>query len=419
MPADIGSQTISLKYYSPGNSREINERFVDTRPTGIYSGGILSIVDSSHASLSPVVCEIGDGTHQVRVETTTDVSVTVAQSTPYVVLRWAYTGDTTDYMEILALGSGNIQSNDLIVAKCTFTGGGSLNGFSYGDSTYPRSSPNVQDLWLKVIPISGSLSLRVLPGYYQAHTQQIHVPLQQTSALVPPSSDSKIYLIYVDEDTGTINVDSSGTAQASPVAPDYVGRLVLAEVTLQSTDTSITADMIRDVRPFLTHGRCDIDDTTITTDSDGKLKTVDKKYLVLQDDNTQVSSQSSWTKITFDNEVKSSGISQSSGVVTLLADVMYKISYNVTFEYVNDLHGEARIRVLSGDLSWEFRDDDNNVSFQKVGELSTLANDIEFASLSGTYIIIPSSTTTLQLEAKTSAGGSTGKVIRSSLSIWT
>jgi len=270
MPANVGDQTVTLLYYAPATSAQVNKRFKDIRQTGIYSGGYLSIVDSSHAQLSPLVCEINDDTHQVRIETESAVTISVAQATPYVVLRWTYTGSTSDYMEILAVATPS--TNDLVVGKCTFAGGGALQGFDYGDNDYPRSTPNIQDLFLKVEPTGDNdLRVRIRSGRVQGHSGITFVPDQKSNLFTPPSSNSKVYLVYVDPDTGTVSIDSSGSESANPVPPAYKGKLVLAEVTLASTDTSITADKINDVRPFLTPGHRGVDNTTIGVNSDGKL----------------------------------------------------------------------------------------------------------------------------------------------------
>ncbi|MHA1290265.1 MAG: hypothetical protein ACTSPB_23020, partial [Candidatus Thorarchaeota archaeon] len=240
-----------------------------------------------------------------------------------------------------------------------------------------------------------------------------------TDSLVPPTANSKVYLVYINS-AGVVAIDSSGTEAASPVAPDYDGRLVLAEVTLASTATEVTASNIKDVRPFVTHGRQSIDGTTITADSDGKLKVRDPSYLVLQDNSIQADSQSSWTKLTFGNEVKASGISQSGGVITLPANKLYKIAYQVVFEGTGSsfyMWGESRIRVLSGDISWELKDDSDNVSYGKFN--LGLVGYPDTATLVGQCVILPASTTTLQLEVITKSGVIQAKVIHCSLNVWT
>jgi len=269
MPADVGQQVVSILYYSIATSDNVNKRHIDIRKTGIYKGGYLTVTDASHAQLSPLACEITDGSHQVKVETTVAVNIVVAQATPYIILRWSYAGATSDYMEIKAVATP--QTYDLVVAKCSFDGDGNPNGISYGDSSYPRSTPNVQDLFLKVESTGETeLRVRIRAGRIQSATAVIAINDQKSNLFTRPASNSKVYLVYVDPSTGAIGIDSSGTAAADPTAPSYSGKLVLAEVTLSSTDTSIPASKIKDVRPFITP-RAIPDGVTIDYDDAGKL----------------------------------------------------------------------------------------------------------------------------------------------------
>jgi hypothetical protein len=252
MPANVGNQTVTLIHYSAATSPNVNKRHKDIRQLGIYQGGRLTVVDgpTKAASLSVLVCEISDGTYQVKVETALAVSLTAAESTPYFVLRWTYTGTASDFAQILAVATP--LTNDVVIGKCIFTGGGNLNGFDYGDSTYPRTTPRTHDLFLKVEPTENSeLKVRIRAGWIQNNTAVKKVIDQKSSVFTPPSANSKVYLVYVDATSGNITIDSSGTESATPVAPAYAGKIVLAEVTLTSTDTNITADKIKDVRGFI------------------------------------------------------------------------------------------------------------------------------------------------------------------------
>lgn len=266
MATNQGNQVVNLLYHSRADSGTVNKRFVGIRKTGIYSGGYLSIVDNSHASLSTLVCEITDGTYQVKISTGSSVNIAVASATPYVVLRWSYVGsEINDYMGFMAVASP--ATNDLVVGMCTFTGGGNLQGFDYSE----RTTPSILDLFLKVEPTSDTeLRVRVRAGRIQNGKETIDIPDQKTTLFTPPSSNSKVYLVYVNRATGAIAIDSSGTAAASPVAPNYAGKLVLAEVTLASTSTNITSSMIKDVRD-ITNMSYDPDNITIEVNSNGKL----------------------------------------------------------------------------------------------------------------------------------------------------
>jgi len=246
MATNTGSQTVTLLYGANVDSRIINRRFQDVRKVGVYSGGYLSVVDNTHAGLSTLTCEISDGTYQVKISTGASVSIAVAVATPYIVLRWSYTGSSTnDYMSFNAVASPS--TNDVVVGKCTFTGGGNLQGFDYSE----RTTPNIQDLFLKVEPTETTeLRVRVRAGRVQNGKQTIQISDQKTSVFTLPAANSKVYLVYVNRASGAILIDSSGTAAASPAAPDYGGKLVLAEITLASTATNITAANITDVRDF-------------------------------------------------------------------------------------------------------------------------------------------------------------------------
>lgn len=416
MPADVGSQSISILYNTQATSGIVNLRHKDTRETGIYTGGYLSVIDTSHVEISPLVCEIQDGTYQVRVETTVAVNLAVASATPYVILRWAYTGAVTDYMELLAVATPS--TYDLVVGKCTFSGGGALQGFTYGDTSYPRNTPDNHNLFLKVQATEDTeLRVRVRSGRVQTASGYTDVADQKSNLFVVPASNSKIYLVYIDRDTGAVSIDSSGTAAASPAAPDYKGKLVLAEVILASTDTNITADKIVDVRNFLT-APVEPDDTTIEFDSDGLLSVKDPladEYLVTLHQTEQAQEVSSWTQLNIGSATKRSGISAiASNRVTLEANKLYVISYNIVFEGVSFFGMcQSRIAVYSGDTTWNLE----SVSRQVVARNNTGSD--RTASLSGTYIIKPSSTTLIQLEVKTK-GSSTwySKVTSVSLSVW-
>ena len=419
MPVDAGSQTLSLKFGAPGNSAEVNRRFVDVRPVGIYEGGVLSVVDSTHTSLTALVCEIGDGTHQVRIATTTAISVVVGSAIPYIILRWSYTGTTSDYMEVLAVNGTSILVTDLVVAKCAFSGGGALNGFDYGDGSYPRTHPNTQDFSLGVVPATG-LRMYIQPGYFQDSAESTLIPFQLTDALSAPAANSKIFLVYIDTATGTVVVDSSGTAAAAPVAPVYNGKLVLAEVTLASTTTTITASMIKDVRPHVTYGKEAVDGTSVTRTTAGVLKAVDKEYIVTRQYGAQLQGQASWTPMTnIGTVVKVSGLaSPVSGVFTLGAGLLYKINYNLLFQRVSGSPVfQARFRVLSGDLSWYLADDDTNQSNTK-GEIFSSTSSPK--QLDGTWLILPATATTMRVEVITKdTDNYETHVLSGVISIWT
>lgn len=271
MPSNVGSQVLSLKYGASGNSDNINKRFKDVRLVGIYSGGSLVVIDTSHIKITPLICEVSDGTHQIKIQTTVDVTLSISSAAPYVILRWSYTGNSLDYAELLTVASGSLLDNDVIIGKGVFTGGGNLNSVTYSE----RTNPEYAHLALKVIPTEDTeLKVLIKSGRIQNGTQTINIPEQKSSLFTVPLSDSRIDLVYINPLTGAVSI-AQGVAAANPSAPSYAGKIVLAEITLASTSTDITVDMISDKRAYITKYPPDGDSVYIETDVNGNYTLVD------------------------------------------------------------------------------------------------------------------------------------------------
>jgi hypothetical protein len=246
MPANIGSQTVTVKFFDPVDSMIVNRIAEDIRKVGIYSGGYLSKVTDTSVSLTVLTCEISDDIYQVRGKTGVAVTIGVTSAAPYVVLRWIYTGsDTVDYIDFLALSLPNILATDVVVGKCTFSGS-TLTGFDY---TY-RTNPLIMDLFLKIEPTDpASLRCWVRSGRIGFGSSNFDIVMQQTPLFSAPGSLSRIDIVQINS-IGAVVV-TQGSIAASPVAPDYAGLTTLAEVTLTMGQTTIVAANIKDVRSFV------------------------------------------------------------------------------------------------------------------------------------------------------------------------
>ena len=243
MPADSGTQTVTVKYFDPVDSSVVNKIGVDVRKVGIYSGGYLTRVNDTTVTVSTLRCEIGDGTYQVGISTAATVNVTVSSTNKYVVLRWAYTGVAADdYMEFVATTLVGIQATDVVVGHCNYSGS-TLTVPSYEN----RATPNTHDLFLKVEPEeTPSLYCRVRAGQVNYGAENFDINDQLSPLFTAPVSDSSINLLQVNV-SGALIV-TAGTPDASPVAPDYGGLVTLAEVTIATGATTITEANIKDVR---------------------------------------------------------------------------------------------------------------------------------------------------------------------------
>lgn len=250
MPDNIGGQKITLLYRTVANSAEVNRRFMDIRQLGIYKGGYLQVVNASTAKLSKLVCEISNGIHQVRGEITDAFveNLTMVKTTrEYVVLRWEYLGDTSDYMEIETVK--NPLPNDLIVGKGVFDGSGNLTEFTYEE----RSTPNTQDLFLKVeAPDStmvNKMKVRIRAGRIQTNTVLKKINDQPTSVEFTHSGGGSIEygLVYIDTSGNVQIVDANGNTSV----PLFNGKMVLAIVAIEAATATIIQSMITDVRSFV------------------------------------------------------------------------------------------------------------------------------------------------------------------------
>jgi len=252
-----GTQDITYEYFEEATADDFNKKDVQIRPIGIYKGGYLTRVSDVEVTLSAMSLAIGDGTHQVNVRATAAATLNtstldagnIAEATPYLVLRWAFVEALNNYVEVHALAAltvaGGLQSNDIVIGKCNFTGATLSGTFDYADRTFLHT----QDLFLKVEVASG-MYVRLRAGKIQDGSQYIHIPEQLVGPFsVPSAPNSRIDLVYIATD-GTATI-AAGQVNVSPSAPDYGYKLVVAEVTIVNGDSSIPASRINDVRSFI------------------------------------------------------------------------------------------------------------------------------------------------------------------------
>lgn len=323
MPANVGGQTVTLKYYDPANSDVVNERFMGIRPRGIYQGGYLTKTAPNTATLSPLVCEIGDDSDQVRIETTNvgstpSFNLTLANS--YAVLRWTRTdSQALDYMDFIATGSPG--DNDLIIGKANIVAG-AITTFTYVE----RTVPDLHKFFLKVEPTeTPSSSVRVRPG--RSHTGFGHQNI--VDQLLDLSGYSALDAIY-------IYINDTGGLAHSKVQATYAGMALLAKVTYPADGTIDESD-IEDARCFIDSPAIP-DGVTIERSSSGKLQTMRVAGETIQIVNYQTGAVSSWTAIIPDddtipqnyegNQVMTLAITPTNAANKLKIDVVVHIANN-------------------------------------------------------------------------------------------
>ncbi len=268
-----GTQTIVYQYFLEASAENWGKRLLDIHATGIYSGCHVGIIGDTTLQLGQMVVEIRDATNQVCIRTSDLATISNAtldsgsmtSATPYLVLRWAHTSSAANYLEVHAIASLSTRLQyDLVIGKMTFTGG-VLSGFDYADRSHPRT-PGVE---LRVEPLTwASMNLLVRGGRYP--TGNTNFPVQETQIgpfVAPAAPYSRIDLVYM---AGSVPTILQGTPAVTPAAPNYGGRLVLAEVRVVNGDTSLSWDRITDVRPSLWPSAVP-DEATINYDANGKL----------------------------------------------------------------------------------------------------------------------------------------------------
>jgi len=268
----LSNQTVTLLYLTPANSRDVNLRHQSIREVGVYSGGYFRNQGSSLVTLYPFICEISDGTYQVRVEMDVAETGITAVNNQYLVLTWTYSGSASlDKISISSTASPG--ANDIILAYTTISGGNV--SFDYSE----RTVPNTLDLHLKteapdaaMIANGDLMKVRVRAGRIQTAEGNVDVS-EQISANSITSGGSTVYaLVYID-DSGVPQI----TQDTSTI--DYSGRRVIAELTVPPSTTTLTSSMIKDVRTFINMNILDEDNLSSNSDTAGATQQSIKAYV--------------------------------------------------------------------------------------------------------------------------------------------
>jgi parallel beta-helix repeat protein len=249
---DYGNQLIQFEFGDPLNAAEFNRRDANITDTGVYDGGLLSIVNDTTVNLATTTIEIGDGTYSVRINTTSVVAVTVSTSNIYVVARWSYSAQVNWYADILAVDYASLQANDVIFGKCVYTGS-TLTSIDYNQKTLPRivSVGNIEAM-LKPSAVNGQMYIAVASGKFSYGTAQKSFAGGNSPTITAPTTNPRIDLIYIDS-SGVLQA-LTGVEAVSPSPPNHSPYLPISEISLSVGDTQIDSEAITDVRPWLNLG---------------------------------------------------------------------------------------------------------------------------------------------------------------------
>lgn len=242
-------QILSFDYNQDATSKLFNRTTYGLMAVGIHSGFTLSRATSSSVTVSSGYCYMQDSTNitGVRIETSQSVTLSVSNSTPYIILRFSWQDTQTNYMDMLAVAYTDIHSDDLIVGRCVYNDSGT--DFSTTFDLTRRSCPFTKDTKTK------STYLRVTPT--EPATNQVVISsgvvitaygLRNVAGGSYPSggfsntTNGRTDIIYVD-DIGNVKV-VEGVDSSSPIAPHYGSKKVIAEIRRGASRTSVKGNEI-------------------------------------------------------------------------------------------------------------------------------------------------------------------------------
>lgn len=131
-PINKGSQTITINFKQTLTSERQNQAFNSIIPTGVYSGGALSI-ESNVARVAPLTVFISDSGSGVSLKVSTTVDYDVSEMTsslPYVVCEFDWVNAENNFMDIKAVA---IPGADEIILGRGIYSGSTLTGFDYSE----------------------------------------------------------------------------------------------------------------------------------------------------------------------------------------------------------------------------------------------------------------------------------------------
>jgi len=263
-----GDQQVNYSFFDELRQEDWARKDNKITPRGVYYGGYLTIASPTELTLSVLKAELGDANIQVSIGTADPISITditldsgtLDPGTPYIVLRYAYAYDPNNFFEIHAVATP--LPNDIVVGKVV----GSMVSIDYAE----RSEPVTLGHLLGVVAAPGEgLYVRLHGGSVHTDTGSANVANQLVGPFSPPSPpNNRIDLVYITA-AGTPAI-LQGVAAVSPVAPEYAGKLVLAEITVSNGVTEILEGVIADVRsPYSIAST--VDDVTIYRNGSGEL----------------------------------------------------------------------------------------------------------------------------------------------------
>lgn len=250
---NLGNQTLTFDFKQEGTSEGFNKIMYNLIPKGIIKGGELTKLTDSTVSISPFLCFFEDTSVETgtRLETSSDVSVSVSQANNYIVGRFNWLNIEDNYMDFLGVSSSNIQPTDLIFGRAIYDTLGVLQNFDISEKSWSReyyenfksNYPNFHVMYnptdsSKIIINKGSAfingNLVTLSSPYVLQYSDLNV------------TNSRKDLVVIDESSSISII--KGDDSVTPTVPKCPqNKLILAVITLPSNPSTIEGTYIQNI----------------------------------------------------------------------------------------------------------------------------------------------------------------------------
>lgn len=267
---DNGGQKISFDFQNVATGQDFNRLNYQVLYNGIYTGGQLLKVSNTQVEVEPLIGVISDSSAQVsvRLETTTNASVNVSASTPFIIMRFSWLNVTSNYADFLALEEANILEGDLIVGRAVFNGA-TLESFDYTRQSFVTSLYEKQSF--RVEPQEPYAdTVKVTDGVMVLNGNIIEFSESDSESADLPTTQSRKDLVCIN-DEGDIKI-VKGVESATPVIPKTPnGMTPLAYINFPASASVIRGDYIQQLNFPVT-----------ASDNGPKMETVSTDYSLSQ-----------------------------------------------------------------------------------------------------------------------------------------
>jgi len=291
---DKGRQVRTFQYRNPASSASFNRLLTDILPSGVYAGGLFTRLSGTVISISKLVALVHSNEREadrifLRFETTEDQDLSLAVALGgatcdpercYVVARFGWEDVESDFLDFIAVKYSNdpheyrpdyIMPKDLILGKIEFVQQNS------NWIIQPQNSFDYTRRSRAFIPDENALYSAFKVQTSETANNKVHVTggsIATSKCLInvtggdfpinglPPTDNFGRYdLVYVDAN-GNIEIEI-GTPSATPIAPVYGNRRILAEIRRGANRADVIGDDIVQINPLGQSGTIEAKDFSI------------------------------------------------------------------------------------------------------------------------------------------------------------